>query len=202
MSVTAAILGAGALGAAGSYFASSKAADAGEAAADKSAAVQRELYYQTRSDTEPYRALGLGAAGKLARLAGLGSPDQSAAEVGQFYASPGYQFRLGEGQKALERSAAARGMLNSGATLKGITRYGQDYASNEFGNYVNTLGGLAGYGPVATNQQVAANNSLGQGLSNSAIAGGQARVSGYTNMGNTIGSLANTGLWAYLYGGR
>jgi hypothetical protein len=49
-------------------------------------------------------------------------------------ASPGYQFRLGEGLKALERSAAARGTLLTGGTLKGLNRYAQDVASNEYGN--------------------------------------------------------------------
>src|SRR5262245_8719010 len=48
--------------------------------------------------------------------------------------SPGYQFRLGEGLKALERSAASRGTLLTGGTLKGLERYAQDYASNEYAN--------------------------------------------------------------------
>ena len=54
---------------------------------------------------------------------------------------PGYQFRFNEGMKALERSAAAHGNLQSGATLKALTRYSQDYASNEFGKaYDRALG--------------------------------------------------------------
>jgi hypothetical protein len=46
---------------------------------------------------------------------------------------PGYQFRLDEGLKAIERARASKGLLNSGATLKDLVRYSQDYASNEFG---------------------------------------------------------------------
>ena len=45
---------------------------------------------------------------------------------------PGYQFRLDEGRKALERSAAAQGTLRSGATLKGLMDYGQNTASQEY----------------------------------------------------------------------
>lgn len=45
---------------------------------------------------------------------------------------PGYQFRLREGEKGLERNAAARGMTLSGQTLKALERFRQDYASNEF----------------------------------------------------------------------
>lgn len=45
---------------------------------------------------------------------------------------PGYQFRLGEGERALEQSAAARGVLNTGGTLKNILGYGQNFASGEY----------------------------------------------------------------------
>jgi hypothetical protein len=50
---------------------------------------------------------------------------------------PGYQFRLTEGQKALERSGAARGVTNTGGTLKDILDYGQRAASQEYGNIYN-----------------------------------------------------------------
>jgi len=54
-----------------------------------------------------------------------------------FETSPGYAFRQAEGQKGVENSAAARGGLYSGAALKAIDRFNQDYASNEYGNWVN-----------------------------------------------------------------
>jgi hypothetical protein len=58
-----------------------------------------------------------------------------------FEGSPGYQFRLGEGLKALERSAASRGTLLTGGTLKGLERYGQNLASQEYANeYARRLG--------------------------------------------------------------
>lgn len=50
---------------------------------------------------------------------------------------PGYQFRLQQGMKALQNSAAASGNLFTGDTGKAITQYGQDYASNEYGNVYN-----------------------------------------------------------------
>jgi len=55
----------------------------------------------------------------------------TAAEMGQ---DPGYQFRLSEGQKALERSGAARGVTNTGGNMKGLLDYGQQAASQEYGN--------------------------------------------------------------------
>lgn len=47
--------------------------------------------------------------------------------------SPGYQFRLKSGTDALERSAAARGTLRTGGTLKDLIEYGQDFAAQEYG---------------------------------------------------------------------
>src|SRR4029453_14092195 len=68
--------------------------------------------------------------------------------------SPGFQFRLGEGLKALEKSAAARGTLLTGGTLKGLQRYAQDFASNEYQNRYNQLLGLGqlglGYGQLGS----------------------------------------------------
>ena len=73
---------------------------------------------------------------------GIGG-DQNAADYGsmakpfgadQFQQDPGYAFRQAEGMKALERSASARGNLLSGATMKGIQRFGQDLASQEYQN--------------------------------------------------------------------
>jgi hypothetical protein len=58
----------------------------------------------------------------------------TAADMGQ---DPGYQFRLSEGQRALERSGAARGVTNTGGNMKGLLDYGQQAASQEYGNVYN-----------------------------------------------------------------
>lgn len=110
-------------------------------------------------------------------------------------ATPGYQFRFNEGQRAAERSAAARGSLASGGTLRALTRYGEGLAANEFGDFANRLASLIGLGQTAATtaggwgNQVGGN--IGQNLSNI----GQARGSGYANTaniwGNAIGSAAN-----------
>jgi hypothetical protein len=85
----------------------------------------------------PFRDAGVNA---LARIeAGL-APDGEFARpftTERFQADPGYAFRLSEGQKALERSASARGGLMSGAALKAATRFGQEMGSQEFQNAFN-----------------------------------------------------------------
>lgn len=65
---------------------------------------------------------------------GLDLPDFEAPDPEGIYADPSYQFRLSEGQKALERSAAARGTLLSGGTAKAITGWAQNFASQEYQN--------------------------------------------------------------------
>jgi hypothetical protein len=59
-------------------------------------------------------------------------------------ADPGYQFRLQQGQEALERSGAARGVTRTGGTLKDILDYGQRAASQEYGNVYNRMSGQYG----------------------------------------------------------
>jgi hypothetical protein len=90
--------------------------------------------------------------------------------------------------KALDRQAAARGGLISGAALKGAQRYGQDLASQEFGNAYGRLAGLAQIGPSAAGVL----NNLGQNYANAAgqnlMAGGQAVGQGYLGAGNARSS--------------
>ena len=61
--------------------------------------------------------------------------------MGDVSADPGFQFRLNEGLKAIQRSASAKGTLLGGDTMKALERYGQDYASNEYGNAYNRTRG-------------------------------------------------------------
>jgi hypothetical protein len=54
-----------------------------------------------------------------------------------FVKDPGYEFRLAEGEKGINRAAASRGGYDSGTTLKALLKYNQDYGSNEFNNAFN-----------------------------------------------------------------
>jgi hypothetical protein len=126
-----------------------------------------------------------------------------------FQQDPGYQFRLAEGQKALERSAAAKGGLYSGATLKDLTNYNQGSASQEFGNAYNRfqtnratkynqLASLAGMGQVSANTINGATGQLEGNLNSNFMHGGvdqaNAAASGYAALGKGIGGAINSGL--------
>lgn len=110
---------------------------------------------------------------------------------------PGYQFRLSEGLKALDRQAAARGGLISGSALKAATRYGQDMGSQEFMNAfnryqtertgtLNPLQSLAGVGQSATNQLVASGQNFANQTGEAYMGAANARASGYIGGANAI----------------
>lgn len=112
-----------------------------------------------------------------------------------FEADPGYAFRMSEGMKGLERSAAARGNLLSGATMKGIQRFGQDLGSQEYmnafnryqtnrANKLNPLQSLAGVGQTTATNLASQGQQYGQGASEAAYQGANARASGYVGSAN------------------
>ena len=83
-------------------------------------------------------AAGYGSANQPFSMAGF-DPNSLMRNFGasDFQTDPGYNFRLSEGLKAIDRQAAARGGMMSGAALKAAGRYGQDVASQEYGNAFN-----------------------------------------------------------------
>ncbi len=166
----------------------------------------------------PYLSTGLNAEDQLSQLYGLGAlspmgPDggygtlhgngtpEAAAEqtaaLGRFRTSPGYQFRLQEGTNALDRSGAARGMLLSGAQEKGISDYGQNTGSAEFGNYIGQLNTLAGGGlSAAGGASSAANQAMLPGIQdrfNGSMSGANALANGISGGINSLVSLGAYG---------
>ncbi len=117
--------------------------------------------------------------------------------------SPAYQFRFGQGQEAIERSAAARGTLLNGGTLKDLTSFGQGLASTEYDNEFRRLGDITRLGQAGAAQLGTygsgygnANMDLAQQQGNNTIGLGDASAAGTiagTNATNQAGSvIANT----------
>jgi hypothetical protein len=156
-------------------------AGAAKSAANTQAAAQQQAnqllaqqYQQQRADLQPYSAAGVNALSKFQGMA-----DYTPFGTSQFQADPGYAFRLSEGQKALERSAAARGGLLSGGTGKRIAAYGQEAASQEYNNAFNRY-----------QTERAAKLAPYQSLINT----GQASAAGQANAAGNYGTQAAQGL--------
>ena len=160
-----------------------------------------QQYQQQRADLQPYSAAGVNALSKFQGMA-----DYTPFGTSQFQADPGYAFRLSEGQKALERSAAARGGLLSGGTGKRIAAYGQEAASQEYQNAFNRYqteraAKLAPYQSLintgqasAAGQANAAGNygvQAGQGLTNIGAAQAAGTVAGANALGSGLGQYLN-----------
>lgn len=99
---------------------------------------------------------------------------QAGFDPSQIQNDAGYQFRLNQGNQALERSLAARGLGESGAALKAAQDYGQGLASQSYNDAYNQWfqrnAGLAGYGANATSGLIDTYGNLGNIGANSGIA--------------------------------
>lgn len=157
--------------------------------------VQKDMYDQTRKDLSPYAQAGGTALSQL--MGGMGPNGQFMQEYsGQdIYDDPSYQFRLQQGQDSIQSGAAAQGGLLSGATQKALLNYGQDAASQEYGNaynrfnadqtnQYNRLSNLVGLGQNAAAQQGNAGMQTAQAVANNTMAGANAQAAGTIAAGN------------------
>jgi len=219
-------LGGAAISSLASMYGAGKLSQASLSAANRLAtanqgatALQTRMYEDQVARQQPFYEAGLNAL-KPYTTGIMGTQEQQ--DAGQpgslvrpfaatdFQADPGYAFRVSEGLKALDRTAASRGGLLSGATLKGAQRFNQDIASNEYNNaynrYVgnqatqrNALAGLTGFAPTAAQQISNAGSNYASNVNNLAtntatnyanadLTGAAARQSAYTGAG---GAFAN-----------
>jgi len=181
--------------------AAGSAANTQAAASDRAAQLQNEQYNQTRTDLAPFRQSGLNALNTLTPLATNYKPFT----YDTMTADPGYAFRLSEGQRALDQSAAARGGLISGNALKAAARYGQDMGSQEYTNafnryqaersaQLNPLQSLAGVGQTAATTIGSMGASNAANVGNLMTGGAAASAAGQVGQANAITS----GLGTYL----
>jgi hypothetical protein len=177
-----------------------------------------------RDAMSPWTSAGGSALGKISSLLGLGrfvsdgnggyrldnddyKGDQANA-LADFQTSPGYDFRRTEGINALDRSAAAKGLLLSGKQIKGVQTYGDGLASDEYRNYMADLMGVSGQGVGATGNANATSAGLISGGSNALVSGGRslfdgaaARGSAYAQGANALASGIGSGINNALFSG-
>lgn len=213
--VAVAIIGAGVVGAASTIYASNRAANAQVQAANTAAQTSLGMYNTTRGDLSPYRDIGATASSDLTdQLPFLTSPikmDQATLEQ-----TPGYQFTKTQGLKAVQNSAAARGLGVSGAALKGAATFATGLADKTYmdqfnlentnrTNAYNRLKGLVDTGENAAAGTGVAGTNAANTAANAQIGAGNAQAAGLNAAGGAISSVSNNlaGYAAYkgLYGG-
>lgn len=134
----------------------------------------------------------------LPTTGGVAATPSGTANTSAFFESPDYQFNLTEGQKAIDRSLAARGRTLSGAGVKEGIRYASGMASNEFGNYVNRLSALAGIGQTSTTSTAAAGANAANNIGQNHMFAGQARANGYMQTGQAVNNAVQGGIQNYM----
>lgn len=222
----AAVVASAAIGAYATSSAADTQAQAAENAANTSAGAQKyatdvqyKMFEKNLELQKPWQEAGTTAVNRLAAGLAPGGEFGTKFSATNWQQDPGYAFRLAEGQKALERSAAARGGLISGNALKAAERYGQEMGSQEYQNafnryyrereaMLNPLQSLAGLGQSSAQSlggaaantgsnigNLAMTNAANQG--NALMAAGQARASAYQGYGSAAGQ-ALGGIGNYL----
>lgn len=199
-----------AVGATLAVGAMSSEASANAGRAQSQAADRANQFSQTQTEemqrrAEPWRESGTFANNLLTQ--GIDSGDLTRKfSMNDFHQDPGYQFQLGQGELAMQRSAAASGMLNSEGTQQRLNAYGQGMANTSYQQALNNftqnqqqrynmLSGMSNQGLASTGMinnastnymNTAGSNMLGQGNAESAGMVGQANA-----WGNAINNGAN-----------
>lgn len=192
--VAGAVVGSSLIGA----RAAGKAADTQAGAMNRSAELQYQQYQDTVARQKPFYDVGVNALPEL-----VSASRYEPFTMDKFQADPGYAFRLGEGTKALERSAAARGGLLSGGTGKALQRFGQDMGSQEYTNAFNRyqaertarlqpLQALTGMGQSTGQQISSAGQTMAAGVGDAMGSAAAARASGYVGTANALTGGLNT----------
>jgi hypothetical protein len=169
------------------------------ASADYAAQLQQEQFDKQIELQAPFREAGLTAQNKLLDYMGL-SPNAGGKyardfSMADYQADPGYAFRLSEGMKGLNATAAARGGLISGNALRAATQYGQEMGSQEYqnaynryqtnrSNQLNPLQSLMGASQTATNTMGQAGQNYANQAGEAYMGAGNARASGYVGSAN------------------
>lgn len=199
----AAVVGGAVIGGAVASRSADKAADAQAESAQLASDTELEMFEQNREDYAPWREAGVGALSQLTAGTKPGGEYMRDFGMADFEADPGYEFRQTEGRRMLEGSAAGRGGLLSGLTLKALSKYGQDLASQEYGSAYNRynadldrrfnrLSGIAGTGQTATRDVAQMGSQTASNIAQNQIGAGNARASGYVAQGNAMSGVANS----------
>lgn len=138
---------------------------------------------------------GNNAFSQLQKLQG-GGANGAAPDYSGFENSPGYQFALSQGQRAIQTGAAANGSAYSPNTLANLGQYTAGVASQNYNNYVQQLLSTAGLGASGNTALSDANLKTGNNISQLQVGSGNAQAVGNANASGQVGSLLNS-----LFGG-
>lgn len=206
-------------GAAISSSGAQSAADTQAQASQNASNAQLQMFNQTQQNLQPFIQSGQNALPALQSQLGIGqggsfnpnAPLMAPFSASQYQQSPGYGFQMQQGIDAIQNSAAARGGIHGGNTLKSLDQFGQGLANSDYQqayqNYVNRqqqqygmLNNLVGSGQNAAAGLGGLSANVGQSVGSNMIGAGNALAAGQVGSANALtGGLNSLGQGAYLY---
>lgn len=210
MGLAAAVAGIAAVGTVAGAVISGNATDSAANTAAQTAAnnnqLQSQIYSSNTANEQPFITRGNTAGSNYNALIGLPSstdPNAASNAFSTFQNSDGYQFRLNQGEQALNTGYAAKGLIQSGAAMKGINAFAQGTASDEFQKYLGNLSNQQGVGLSGANALAGVGtnyaNAVSSNNNNAATVAGNADIAGANSVNNSI----TNGLNAFsAYAGR
>lgn len=190
----AALLGGAAAGGLSSIAGSLMGSSAQKKASKQAIAAQMAMFEKMQKNLQPYMDAGESAINPLLGLIGANGEDPQAA----LEKLPGYQFTKTQGLKAVQNSAAARGLGSSGAAYKGAADYATGLADNTFGDQFNRLLGLTTMGANAAAGAGSGAIQTGANVASSYGNLGNAEAAGYLGGAAGINNSVNSGMGMYL----
>jgi hypothetical protein len=119
--------------------------------------------------------------------------------MANFQKSPSYQFQLSEDLNAIDSGAAARGLLQCGATREAEQTFGQNLANQEFSTYYNRLMGLVQTGQNSAAQVGASGVQTAAGIAQTQASTGSALAGIYGNAAAGVSNAVQGGMQNYQY---
>lgn len=163
-------------------------------------ALAQNIYNQNSATLAPYVAQGGAASSYINQLLGLPSTAAAGAAnsgLAAYKTASGYDSTLANGQKTITNGAAVSGLLNSGSTLKGLTKYEDDLSSSALTGYLGQLTGQQGTGLSAASAQAGVANNYSANVQNNnstnATNTGNAALTNANSSSSLISSLLSAG---------
>jgi len=197
MGIGAAIAGAAVVGSVASISSGNSAAKTAKKTAAANNELQGQIYNENEATLAPYVASGNKATTAINGLLYGGDAGAFAKAYQTWQNSTGYQARFKQGQNSVTAALGAKGLTDSGAALKALTQYGQDYATNDFQTYLGDLTNQQGVGLTAASAQAGVGQNYANAVSANNNTAAAAQENAALNVGNQINSALGSAVSAY-----
>jgi hypothetical protein len=154
----------------------------------------QDFYGKAQGYLDPFLQGGGKANALLGNYLGVNGVDAQRQAMGDFQNDPAWQAQFDSGVNALDRSATARGGLYSGAAMKGVHEYGQQFQRQSFNDRINALSGYAGQGQQAAGAAAGMASQTGGQLGGMAFGFGQQNAANRINYANAKAGTQGMGI--------